>query len=367
LSWNQNDTAATIQRNLSAGTIGEMTDRSYLHQLDPFAIQLTESFGLRWYGLAYIAGFLVAWAAIKWMGKKKITAIEPSRSGDFIFASILGVLIGGRLGYCLFYSPSLLYTFTADFPYWGLLAIQDGGMASHGGIIGVAVAFIIWGRKNNVPVLHLFDIGVLCVTPGLFFGRIANFINGELWGKALPPALQTNPPAWSVKYPSEITTVWLQSPDQFSHKLDQLEPLRTTIVGGNSFHQTIVDEMYAGNQAAVETVQPLLTAWYPSQLFQAIAEGPLLLFVFVLIWWKPKKAGILASTFLLLYGSTRIVTELYRQPDENVALVAGLSRGQLLSVAMVIAGVLMLYCVLKRDSNKYGGFGPINQPTVTPT
>jgi len=349
------------------GTIREMTDHSYLHQLDPFAIQLTESFGLRWYGLAYIAGFFVAWAAIKWMGKKKISTIQPDRVGDIMFASILGVLIGGRLGYCFFYSPSLLYTFTSDFPFWGLLAIQDGGMSSHGGIIGVVVAIVVWGKRNNVSVLHMFDIGALCATPGLFFGRIANFINGELWGKPLTEALQTEPPGWSVKYPNEITMSWLQSPELFDDKLEQLESLRTTVVGGNSFHQTIVDEMYAGNQVVIETVRPLLTAWYPSQLFQAIAEGPLLLIVFVVIWWKPRNPGVIASIFLLLYGVARIATEMFRQPDEGVALIFGLSRGQILSVAMVVVGLLMLLCVSKRKATKLGGFGSANRSIKTAT
>ncbi len=110
-----------------------MIDQSYLHQLDPFAIQFTETFGLRWYGLAYISGFLVAWASIRWMGQKKITPIHPKQVGDFMFAAIVGVLIGGRLGYCLFYDPSMFYTFTNEFPWWKVLAIQDGGMENRHG------------------------------------------------------------------------------------------------------------------------------------------------------------------------------------------------------------------------------------------
>ena len=126
-----------------------MIATSYLHQLDPFAFQITETIGLRWYGLAYITGFLIAWVIIRWMGKKKISPIQPERAGDLLFVAIVGVLVGGRVGYCLFYELSMFYTFTTDFPWWKLLAIQDGGMASHGGMIGVLVAFYIWGKRNN--------------------------------------------------------------------------------------------------------------------------------------------------------------------------------------------------------------------------
>lgn len=340
-----------------------MIDQSYLHQLDPFAIQFTETLGLRWYGLAYISGFLVAWASIRWMGQKKITPIQPTRVGDFMFAAIVGVLVGGRLGYCLFYDPPMFYTFTNDFPWWKLLAIQDGGMASHGGMIGVAVAFVIWGKRNNIAALHLFDIGAMFATPGLFFGRIANFINGELWGRALPQEAQTSPPAWSVKYPTEITEVWLQNPEQHHDKLAQLEPLQSVVVGGNSFHQSIVNEMYVGNTLVIETVQPLLTAWYPSQLFQAVAEGPLLFIAFIIIWWKPKKPGIIASSFLLIYGIARIATEAFRQPDDGVSLFVGLSRGQVLSVIMILLGALLLVYTSRRKTQKYGGF---KQATACP-
>lgn len=342
-----------------------MVDRSYLHQLDPFAIQFTESIGLRWYGLAYIAGFLVAWAGIRWMGQRKQSFIPPNRAGDFIFAGVLGILIGGRLGYCLFYSPSLLYTFTSDFPFWKLLAIQDGGMASHGGMIGVAVAFILWGRKNNISILHLFDISALFATPGLFFGRIANFVNAELWGRALPQANQPNPPAWSVKYPTEITEVWLQQPIVYQEQLSELENLRTSTIGSEPFYQALVQELQAGNTTVIESVQPLLTAWYPSQLFQAIAEGPFLFLALIVVWWTPKKPGIVASSFLILYGVARIATEMFRQPDEGISIIIGLSRGQLLSVLMVICGAGLLLYTSNRSAAKTGGFCSVTKTTST--
>ena len=332
-----------------------MLANSYIHNLDPFAIQLTDTLGLRWYGLAYISAFALAWIFIRWMGKKKISPIQPEKAGDFIFAGVLGVLIGGRLGYCLFYDQSLLYTFTNNFPWWRALAIQDGGMASHGGMLGVLIAFVIWGKRNNISILHLIDTGAFVATPGLFLGRIANFINGELWGKKLPIEIQQNPPAWSIKYPTEITEVWLQNPEQYSENLHQLEPLRTTITGGTSFHQTIVNEIYIGNQAVIDYVQPHLTAWYPSQLLQALFEGPILLTILFMVWWKPKNPGVIASCFLLFYGAGRIFTEMYRQPDHGVSLLFGLSRGQLLSTSMILFGAILLLVVGKQKTLQFGG------------
>jgi phosphatidylglycerol:prolipoprotein diacylglycerol transferase len=330
---------------------------AYLHKLDPFAIQLTDTVGLRWYGLAYIAGFITAWFAIRWMGTKKITQIQPNRVGDFMFACVIGVLLGGRLGYCLFYDPSLFITFTDSFPWWKVLAIQDGGMASHGGILGVLIAVVVWGKKNKISVLHLFDISAIFATPGLFFGRIANFINGELWGKPLSEAQQQNPPWWSVKYPAEITEVWVMDPDNFNKQLSGVDTLQSQIVSGTSFYNSVVQEIYSGNQLVIETAQPLLTAWYPSQLFQALSEGPILFFALFAIWWKPKNPGVIAGWFLIIYGVLRVATEIFRQPDEGVALLLGLSRGQVLSTAMVLCGVLLAFTSsVRRDTQKLGGF-----------
>jgi len=329
---------------------------SYLHRLDPFVIQITETVGLRWYGVAYIAGFFTAWLIFRWMSRNKISTLRIERAGDLVFACVIGVLVGGRVGFGLFYDPAMFITFTSDIPWWEAMAIHHGGMSSHGGILGVLVVFVFWGRKNDVAPLHLFDIGAVCTTPGLFYGRLANFINGELWGKRLPTELQEFPPWWSIKYPSEITDVWLSNPSGHAEELLAVDALQTTAIGGVSFYQNIVSEIYAGNEVVTQSVKPLLTAWYPSQIFQSLAEGPILLLALVVLWWKPRKPGIISGWFLALYGFMRIFTEAYRQPDVGVDVVAGLSRGQLLSVFMVVVGGAIVATCTKREVEKLGGF-----------
>ncbi|MDP7008041.1 MAG: prolipoprotein diacylglyceryl transferase [Phycisphaerales bacterium] len=330
-----------------------MIAEAYLHQLSPFAIELTESFGLRWYGLAYICGFLLAWWFIRLMARTGRSPLSPEQAGDLLFAGVLGVLIGGRIGYAAFYDQSLLVGFSNTIPWWDLLAINRGGMASHGGFLGVLVAFFIWGRKHHVSVLHLTDLGSVGCTAGLFFGRLANFVNGELWGKKLEN--QTDPPWWSVKYPAEITELWTQHPEMYGEQLAAIEPLRSTVVGGNDFYVQIVSEAYAGNEVVIASLSPQLTAWYPSQLFQAISDGPLLLAALLLVWFVPRKPGIVSGWFLIVYGTLRIFTEMFRQPDEGVSLIAGMSRGQLLSVGMIFAGCLLAVVCAKSETETYGG------------
>ncbi len=205
-------------------------------------------------------------------------------------------------------------------------------------------------------MFHLFDLGSICTTPGLLYGRLANFINGELWGNPLPNDAQTAPPWWSIKYPSEITDVWLVSPTQYTEQISTVDTLQATVAGGTSFYSNVVAQMVAGNNEVIQTVQPVLTAWYPSQLFQATAEGPVLLMALVILWWKPRRPGVISGWFLLLYGLMRICTEAYRQPDLGVELTAGLSRGQLLSVCMVVAGIAMTLVCARRSAEKTGGF-----------
>lgn len=326
---------------------------SYLHTLDPFAIRFTETFGVRWYGVSYAIGFLIGWWMIRSVAKRSWSPLPAEKVGDLMFAAILGVLLGGRLGYAIFYEPHLFWGLSKSFPFWDLLAINKGGMASHGGMVGVILGCSWFGLRNKISALHMIDLGAMAATPGLFLGRIANFINAELWGKALPASMQGNAPWWSVKYPQEIIERWVPDGDA---RLAQLDPLQTVVGMDEHFYANVVQAARAGNETVIHTIKPLLTAYYPSQIFQAITDGPILLSVLVLIWLKPRKPGVVGSWFLIIYGIMRIATEVFRQPDEGVELTFGvLSRGQTLSLLMSIAGVVCLWIACRRKAERLGG------------
>ena len=328
---------------------------AYLHTADPFAIEFPAGWplgGIRWYGVAYLAGFVVAWLMVRGLAKAHRTAIPVRAVADLMIYILVGVLVGGRLGYCVFYDPRLLADFTPDFPFWGVLAIHKGGMASHGGMLGIIVACWIFAIRSRMSKLHLLDVTVLVGPPGLFFGRLANFINAELWGRALPESMQANPPWWSVKYPQEIL-------ERSFTKHGELEGLRSVVAGDDTFYANVVRAAGEGNQQVIETVQPLLTAYYPSQIIQAITDGPILMAVIIIAWWGPRKPGVVGSWFLISYGVMRILTELVRQPDAGVAglvtPLGELSRGQLLSILMVVIGVVALVICTRREVEPIGG------------
>lgn len=332
---------------------------SYLHTLDPYVIQFTDGgFGIRWYGLAYVAGFVIAWALIKWLANTHRSIIPPQKVADLMIYAIVGVLVGGRLGYAAFYDPSLFTDAARGVdgqvipPWWALLAINQGGMASHGGMIGVIAAMIIFMIRHRLfPVVHAVDLIAFVAPPGLFLGRMANFINGELWGHPVPN--QENPSWWSVKYPEEV---YLGEAN--------LEQLQGVIPGDQTFLPRVVESLRSGDAMVTEVVVPQLTAYYPSQIFQAIADGPALFLILILVWWIPRKCGVLTGTFLITYGVLRIFTEFFRQPDDGVALIMDLSRGQFLSAIMIIVGLAILVISSRAHGPKLGGLGriPEDQP-----
>ncbi|MCH7848748.1 MAG: prolipoprotein diacylglyceryl transferase [Planctomycetes bacterium] len=350
---------------------------AYLHQLDPFVIEFPASWqnapfvpdGIRWYGLSYVAGFILAWLFFRWMAvTKRSTLPTAAAAADLLFYIILGVLVGGRLGYVLFYQPSLLVEFTGHFPYWGLLAINTGGMASHGGMIGVILACWLYAHSRRLSSLHLCDLTVLAAPAGLGLGRLANFVNAELWGKALPTSMQSYPPIlpavqppwWSVKYPEEILQ-WNPAVEIDMDRLLEIDHLKSSLGGDTSFYQNVVEAVRQGDQAVIGVVEPLLTAYYPSQIIQAITDGPILVATLALLWLRPRKPGVIGAVFLISYGVMRIVTERYRQPDEGVALLLGaLSRGQVLSILMVVAGIAALILCQRRNVERISGL--LRQP-----
>ncbi|HMN39328.1 MAG TPA: prolipoprotein diacylglyceryl transferase [Phycisphaerales bacterium] len=354
-----------------------MTLAAWFHTLSPFAVRFGPDLGIRWYGLAYLAGFAVAYFAMRAMSRRALIAIPYDRVGDALLWLIGGALIGGRIGYALFYDPRLLYTFSDHFPFWSLLAINEGGMASHGGIAGTIIAAwrISRGFRDSTGAIvgrtsfmHVCDAMALVAPAGLMFGRLANFVNGELLGKIVAKPGEASP-WWAVQYPQEIDLCatdrlgntspgpdLVQTPEQWQKILDLARPLApdNTIEGLRVGVHRLAHEGWKH----VEQLRPLISARHPSQLYQGAAEGLILGAVLWIVWAKPRKPGVIGAIFLIAYGILRILTELIRLPDAQLAVrrILGLSRGQWLSVAMIAVGLWVLVYATRRAAPKMGGW-----------
>ncbi|HUZ72762.1 MAG TPA: prolipoprotein diacylglyceryl transferase [Stellaceae bacterium] len=247
----------------------------------PFALDI------RWYALAYITGLVLGWRYCLALARKPPRVARPEDIDDFLVWATLGVVLGGRTGYVLFYRPEYYFAHPHQ-----ILEIWHGGMSFHGGLLGVMTALVLFCRKRAIPLLGLSDI-IACAAPiGLFFGRIANFINDELWGRV------TDVP-WAMVFPT----------------------------GG-----------------------PLPR--HPSQLYEATLEGIVL---FSVLFWMQRSRrlrehqGTLTGTFLIGYAVARIIGEFFREPDANLGfLYMGATMGQLLSLPVLIAGLILVWHVWTR-------------------
>lgn len=352
---------------------------SWLHDWSPFLVQFTQTAGVRWYGLAYIGAFVYAYLVLTWLSRRGVIAIPTHRVLDAMVVLVVGVIAGGRVGYVLLYEPALLTQFSSSFPYWSVLRFAQGGMAFHGGLVGVILAcwWISRGfrdqpsapRTGKALFLHTTDTMAFVCTVGLGLGRVANFINGELLGKIV--ALPGQPaPWWSVKFPQELL---LSDAAPASHRpplsppqqaqLD--EALRTVALPSDdrwSATERLITTLQSGSAEAsarvARQIEPLLSARHPSQLYQAFFEGVLLTALVWIMWRTPKRAGVLSACFLLGYAATRIFAELYRLPDAHLAVARplGLSRGQWFSVAMVVVAAMVLAVALRKGRQVVGGW-----------
>lgn len=274
------------------------TTEHWTHNLSPFLYQFPENWpilggnGIRYYGLAYIVGFLVAYFLLILIYKKKRSPYSPEQVSDLVTFNIIGIIIGGRLGYMLFYDfGHFVENPLTFFKFW------NGGMASHGGMIGVAVATILFVKLKRQSLLNTTDLIASVSAPGLFFGRIANFVNGELWG-------HPSDVPWAVIFP---LADWLPR--------------------------------------------------HPSQLYEAFCEGLLLFIYMQLRFWgklgKRPPTGQLTGEFLLLYSVLRMFCETFREPD--APLILGISRGQFYSTGTLLAGFgFILYARMAGKSEKSG-------------
>lgn len=255
--------------------------------IDPIAIEIGP-IAIRWYALAYIAGLLGGWWYVRWLVRRPPKPMTVTQVDDFLVWATLGVVIGGRLGYVLFYKP--LYYLSSPLE---IFAVWQGGMSFHGGLLGVVAAIVLFSLRHRLNILSVGDVISVVAPLGLFFGRLANFVNGELFGRPAPDV------PWAMVFPH----------------------------GG-----------------------PLPR--HPSQLYEAALEGLALLIVMHLLWRVQSlrmRPGFLFGAFLAGYALARIVAEFFREPDAHLGfLLGGVTMGQILSVPMLLAGIAIMVLARRR-------------------
>lgn len=294
----------------------------YIHDISPFLFRIGDGFGVRWYGLAYVAAFLAAWGIFTHLARRGFSDIPAAAVGDFITGTAMfGVILGGRLGYMLFYDWD---NFSRD-PLT-IFKIWDGGMASHGGILGIVVFTWIYSRRKHIPWLNIGDNTVVAAPAGLFLGRCANFINGELYGRP-----STVP--WAVQFPKELHEAPAETVRHVLIEASRIDPAWTTI-------PAVID--HAGKSSALDAVlAESLTPRHPSQLYAAFLEGATL---FAILWILRTRFrlpdGVLTGVFFIGYAVLRIIGEIFREPD--APLTGILSRGQFLSLFLILIGLAFL-------------------------
>lgn len=336
----------------------------WLHNLDPFAIKfggfvgyLLE--GIRWYGLSYLVGFAIGFFLVKRVLSVGISPLKPPQALDLVVTVAIGIVLGGRLGYVVFYQPSLFIDFTADsFPWWGVFKINNGGMASHGGMIGgiAGCLFFAWRQKQLTlnKTMHLVDLVSFGAPLGLLMGRIANFINGELIGRACSRDFPL-----AVQFPQEIGETW---------SYEEVEALRAfALTQGEAYSQTqhypliesAIAHVQAGDAAWMAYLAEHLTPRYPSQLFAGLTEGLVVFAVLLILYRKPVKAGLIGGAFCITYALMRVVNEFFRRPDAQFIDKGELplvTQGQLLSIGLFLLGVVMVVTALRSKHDKLGGW-----------
>ncbi|MCW3837156.1 prolipoprotein diacylglyceryl transferase [Sphingomonas canadensis] len=256
-------------------------------------------FEVKWYSLAYIAGILIGWWYLLRMLRQPGAPMSRTHADDLVFYATLGIILGGRLGYAIFYDPAMLIQPLR------LIALWDGGMSFHGGVIGTTLGILFLARRNGLSWLRVHDYVACCAPIGLFLGRLANFVNGELWGK--PADLP-----WAIVFPN----------------------------GGG-------------------------VARHPSQLYEAGLEGIVLFAILWWLFWKTDaryKPGRLVGVFLLGYGAFRFIVEYFREPDAQFTgtfLASTIHMGQLLCLPMIAGGIYLIATAAKRPLiNAPGGEEP---------
>ena len=330
---------------------------TWIHNLDPFIFEIN-GFGPRWYGLAYIIGLVAGWYMVRRWAQQQRLPIKAEAVQDLAVYFGVGMIAGGRLGYCLFYDTSLLM------PPWQILYVWQGGMASHGGIVGMFLGVLLYCRKHKIPFWVIADASATVTPIGICAGRIANFINGELWGRPTDVS-------WGMRFPTSIavdegvkineaiaaagdpafgTPAWTA----LQHQIIQIE---------NSYRQAQIDlaKLEAGSDEWVRIINEYVLIRHPSQLYAALLEGVVVFVVAMLAHRMHRKPGLSLGVVLSVYAVVRFVNEFWRNPDQGYDLFLGwMSKGQLLSIPILAIGIgFMIWAARKQPMPElYQGCDP---------
>lgn len=286
-------------------------------QFDPVIFHVAGPLSVNWYGFMYLLAFVAAFALATFRSKRR-PDWHPDMVSDLVFYGALGVMLGGRFGYVFFYQFD---KFLANPAY--LFKAWEGGMSFHGGFIGVMLAMWFISKKYNKTAFQVLDFIAPCAPTGLLFGRIGNYINGELWGRVSDGGY-----SWLVAFPQAY-----------------------------KFDAQLISENPALQALATQFQSVSLLPRHPSQLYEALGEGLLL---FLLLWWyssKPRPRYAVSAMFLIGYGVARFTAEFFRQPDydQTFRLLGWMTKGQYLTAPMIIAGILMLVYAYKKRIYDWDG------------
>lgn len=294
----------------------------YLHDLNPFIFRIWGNFGPRWYGMAYVAAFACGFWLLRVLARRGYTQLRAEQVGDFItWAALFGVMVGGRLGYVIFYRPEMLRDPLSIVRVW------EGGMSSHGGMIGLIVFTFWYAWRHKLSWTNLGDNLVVVAPAGLFFGRCANFINGELYGRLTSVH-------WAMLFPKELLDRANEAEaERAVTAAMRIDPRLTS-------PEAIVETLHTNPQIK-EAIRPILTPRHPSQIYEALLEGVVLFMILWLVRTRTRQPdGVLTGLFFVCYAIFRIVVEYFREPDAS--LIAGFTRGQFFSFFLIAIGLAFI-------------------------
>ncbi|MGB0993409.1 MAG: prolipoprotein diacylglyceryl transferase [Akkermansiaceae bacterium] len=317
--------------------------------MDPVIFDVFGPIKLRWYGLGYLLAFVFGFLLLRWLAKKKLWVMGESKVADFItYAAVFGVFLGGRIGYILFYQipkeggwAELRNDPLMIFKVW------DGGMASHGGILGLVIFTYFYAKKHKVSWTGVGD-GLCVVAPiGIGLVRLANFINGELYGHVAEKV------KWAMKFPETLRTNG--NAEAAVAAGGELAPEMYDIPFEGNLNQVLSQrlswliERSRDDERLLNRLGDFMQARHPSQLYEALLEG-LVLFVILIatrIKFPKLPHGVLTGMFFLFYAIFRIIVEIYRVPDRGQAFVFGLTKGQFYSTFMIVGGIAFIAYALR--------------------